>query len=229
MLVTRHVARDDHAPGSAMNLTRLAATSVLVLGGAGLAVAGPAQGDPGPLGAYTFEGEDGQSATWTLTACADAGDNCVQVAETGNSKRAPWTATAFITVGSWIMFVNQPDAILCDDGSSVPGVNNYSWSSDNLSGYASINTAGACGKGPESLAIPFQLTRNGDAILYPDAPIYEAPPIPPEAKPPVAQEAAPAAPPPSAPMPAEAAPAPIEGFIEPITPAEAGLPGFNNR
>jgi hypothetical protein len=28
-------------------------------------------------------------------------------------------------------------------------------------------------------------------------------------------------------MPAEAAPAPIEGFTEPITPAEAGLPGFN--
>jgi hypothetical protein len=167
-------------------MIRLAATSVLVLSGAGLAVAGPAQGDPSPLGTYTFEGEDGQSATWTLTPCADAGDNCVQVAETGNSKRAPWTGTAFITVGSWIMFVNQPDAILCDDGSSVPGVNNYSWNSDNLSGYASINTAGACGKGPESLAIPFQLTRNGDAILYPDAPIYDAPPIPPEAKPPAA-------------------------------------------
>jgi hypothetical protein len=30
-------------------------------------------------------------------------------------------------------------------------------------------------------------------------------------------------------MPAEAAPAPSEGFTEPITPAEAGLPGFNNR
>jgi len=216
-----------------MNLTRLAATSVLVLGGAGLAVAGPAAAAPGALGGYTFEGEDGESATWTLTACADGGDNCVQVAETGNSKRAPWIGTAFVTVGSWIMFVNQPDAILCDDGSSVPGVNNYSWNNDNLSGYASINTAGACGKGPESLAIPFQLTRTGDAILYPDAPIYDAPPAPPAAEPPpAAPEGAPA---PAAPMPAESdaaivatpeiiAPPPLE-----LTEAEVASPGFNAR
>ena len=216
-----------------MNLTRLAATSVLVLGGAGLAVAGPADAAPGALGGYTFEGEDGESATWTLTACADGGDNCVQVAETGNSKRAPWTGTAFVTVGSWIMFVNQPDAILCDDGSSVPGVNNYSWNNDNLSGYASINTVGACGKGAESLAIPFQLTRTGDAILYPDAPIYDAPPAPPAAEPPpAAPEGAPA---PAAPMPAESdaaivatpeiiAPPPLE-----LTEAEVASPGFNAR
>jgi hypothetical protein len=216
-----------------MNLTRLAATSVLVLGGAGLAVAGPAAAAPGALGSYTFEGEDGESATWTLTACADSGDNCVQVAETGNSKRAPWTGTAFVTVGSWIMFVNQPDAILCDDGSSVPGVNNYSWNNDNLSGYASINTVGACGKGAESLAIPFQLTRTGDAILYPDAPIYDAPPAPPAAEPP--QAAPEGAPTPAAPMPAESdaaivatpeiiAPPPLE-----LTEAEVASPGFNAR
>jgi hypothetical protein len=216
-----------------MNLTRLAATSVLVLGVAGLAVAGPAAAAPGALRSYTFEGEDGESATWTLTACADGGDNCVQVAETGNSKRAPWTGTAFVTVGSWIMFVNQPDAILCDDGSSVPGVNNYSWNNDNLSGYASINTVGACGKGAESLAIPFQLTRTGDAILYPDAPIYDAPPAPPAAEPPpAAPEGAPA---PAAPMPAESdaaivatpeiiAPPPLE-----LTEAEVASPGFNAR
>ena len=216
-----------------MNLTRLAATSVLVLGGAGLAVAGSAAAAPGALGGYTFEGEDGESATWTLTACADGGDNCVQVAETGNSKRAPWTGTAFVTVGSWIMFVNQPDAILCDDGSSVPGVNNYSWNNDNLSGYASINTVGACGKGAESLAIPFQLTRTGDAILYPDAPIYDAPTAPPAAEPPqAAPEGAPA---PAAPMPAESdaaivatpeiiAPPPLE-----LTEAEVASPGFNAR
>jgi hypothetical protein len=131
------------------------------------------------------------------------------------------------------MFVNQPDAILCDDGSSVPGVNNYSWNNDNLSGYASINTVGACGKGAESLAIPFQLTRTGDAILYPDAPIYDAPPAPPAAEPPpAAPEGAPA---PAAPMPAESdaaivatpeiiAPPPLE-----LTEAEVASPGFNAR
>jgi hypothetical protein len=216
-----------------MILTRLTSASVLFAGGVGLviagsAVAGPVRADPNPLGGYTFEAEDGESATWTLTACLEPADNCVQVAETGNSRRAPWTGTAYVTVGSWIMFVNQPDAILCDDGSSVPGVNNYSWSGDSLSGYASINTAGVCGRPPESLAIPFQLTRSGNAVEFPDAPVYDTPIVPQEAPPPVPQEAAPApAEPAPAPMPAEAEPPTVEGFNEPITPAEAGLPGFN--
>ena len=211
-----------------MNQTRLAAASVLLTGGVGLIIAGPVEADPGSLGGYTFEAVDGESATWNLTPCLEPADNCVQVAETGSAKRAPWTGTAYVTVGSWIMFVNQPDAILCDDGSSVPGVNNYSWSGANLSGYASINTAGVCGKPPESLAIPFQLTRSGVAVEYPDAPVYDAPIVPQEAPPPVAPEAAPApAEPAPAPMPAEAEPPTLEGFNEPITPAEAGLPGFN--
>jgi hypothetical protein len=211
-----------------MNQTRLAAASVLLTGGVGLIIAGPVEADPGSLGGYTFEAGDGESATWNLTPCLEPADNCVQVAETGSAKRAPWTGTAYVTVGSWIMFVNQPDAILCDDGSSVPGVNNYSWSGANLSGYASINTAGVCGKPPESLAIPFQLTRSGVAVEYPDAPVYDAPIVPQEAPPPVAPEAAPApAEPAPAPMPAEAEPPTLEGFNEPITPAEAGLPGFN--
>jgi hypothetical protein len=211
-----------------MNQTRLAAASVLLTGGVGLIIAGPVEADPGSLGGYTFEAGDGESATWNLTPCLEPADNCVQVAETGSAKRAPWTGTAYVTVGSWIMFVNQPDAILCDDGSSVPGVNNYSWSGANLSGYASINTAGVCGKPPESLAIPFQLTRSGVAVEYPDAPVYDAPIVPQEAPPPVAPETAPApAEPAPAPMPAEAEPPTVEGFNEPITPAEAGLPGFN--
>lgn len=211
-----------------MNQTRLAAASVLLTGGVGLIIAGSVEADPGSLGGYTFEAGDGESATWNLTPCLEPADNCVQVAETGSAKRAPWTGTAYVTVGSWIMFVNQPDAILCDDGSSVPGVNNYSWSGANLSGYASINTAGVCGKPPESLAIPFQLTRSGVAVEYPDAPVYDAPIVPQEAPPPVAPEAAPApAEPAPAPMPAEAEPPTLEGFNEPITPAEAGLPGFN--
>jgi hypothetical protein len=211
-----------------MNQTRLAAASVLLTGGVGLIIAGPVEADPGSLGGYTFEAGDGESATWNLTPCLEPADNCVQVAETGSAKRAPWTGTAYVTVGSWIMFVNQPDAILCDDGSSVPGVNNYSWSGANLSGYASINTAGVCGKPPESLAIPFQLTRSGVAVEYPDAPVYDAPIVPQEAPPPVAPEAAPApAEPAPAPMPAEAEPPTLEGFNEPITPAEAGLPGCN--
>ena len=211
-----------------MVLNRMAVASCLIIGGAGVTLAGPASADPNPLGGYTFEAEDGESATWTLTPCADPADNCVQVAETGNSKRAPWSATAYVTVGSWVLFVNQPDAILCGDGSSVPGVNNYSWGASTLSGYASINTAGACGNAPESLAIPFRLTPTGSPVQYPNAPIYDAPLIPPAAEPPVAAGTAPAAP-----MPAESdpalvatpeiiAPAPFE-----LTEAEVALPGFN--
>ena len=210
-----------------MNLTRVAVTaSVCIVGG--FALASPAGADPNPLGGYTFEAEDGESATWTLTPCADPADNCVQVAETGNSKRAPWTGTALVTVGSWIMFVNQPDAILCGDGSSVPGVNNYSWGASTLSGYASINTAGACGNAPESLAIPFRLTPTGSPVLYPTAPIYDAPLTPPAAEPPVAAGPAPAAPRPAESDPALVAtpeiiaPAPFE-----LTEAEVALPGFN--
>lgn len=212
-----------------MNPTRLATASLLLTGGVGLVIAGPViagpvKADPAPLGSYTFEAEDGEAATWNLTPCLEPADNCVQVSETGSSKRAPWTGTAYVTVGSWIMFVSQPDAILCDDGSSVPGVNNYSWSDDNLSGYVSINTAGVCGRPPESLAIPFQLTRSGAAVEFPDAPVYDAPIVPQEAQPPVTQETAPA---PAEPLPAEAKPPTVEGFEEPLTPAEVGLPGFN--
>ena len=208
--------------------TRIAVASCLIIGGAGVALAGPAGADPNPVGGYTFEAEDGESAAWTLTPCAEPADNCVQVAETGNSKRAPWTGTALVTVGSWIMFVNQPDAILSGDGSSIPGANNSPWVASTLSGSASITTAGACGKAPESLAIPFRLTPTGRPVLYPTAPIYDAPLTPPAAEPPVAAGAAPAAPLPAESDPALVAtpeiiaPAPFE-----LTEAEVALPGFN--
>ncbi|MGB6108033.1 MAG: hypothetical protein WBF86_09495, partial [Mycobacterium sp.] len=76
-----------------MNPTRLAAASLLLTGGVGLVIAGPVEADPAPLGSYTFEAEDGEAATWNLTPCLEPADNCVQVAETGNSARAPWTGT----------------------------------------------------------------------------------------------------------------------------------------
>ena len=80
---------------SVMNLT-VAMASVCVAGGLGVGLAGPANAaDPHALGTYTFEAEDGESATWTVTPCADDTDQCVRVAETGNSKRAPWSANAY--------------------------------------------------------------------------------------------------------------------------------------
>lgn len=213
-----------------MNLTRAAVASIFVAGGFGVGLAVPAAADPDPLGSYTFEGADGEMANWAVMPCAEPADNCVQVSETGNSKRAPWSSTAYVTVGSWIMFVDQPDAILCDDGTSVPGVNNYSWDATTQAGYASINTGGACGNEAESLAIPFQLSKVGGPILLPTEPIYDAPVDALPAETPVA--------PPTAAAPAEATPTETgpaivatPGLLAPppfeLTEAEVALPGYN--
>ena len=163
-----------------MFFTRLAMASVCVAG-LGVGLAGPANAaDPQALGTYTFEAEYGESATWTVTPCDDDTDHCVRVAEAGNSMRAPWSANAYWSVGSWILFVDQPAAILCTNGTSVPGRNNYSWNATSLSGFASIFSNGACDSGPESLAIPFKLTRAGSGpVQYPTEPVDAQPYVPP--------------------------------------------------
>ena len=216
-----------------------AATAAFLIGVA-LGLAAPAAAedaaaaptvDPGAAGTYAFESDAGESATWTLTPCPDDTARCLTVAETGNAKRVPWSANAYWTVGSWILFVDQTDAILCEDGSSAPGRNNYSWDATNLNGYASILSKGACGAGPQSLAIPFALTKTGEPPRMPTAPIYTEPyivDIPPPYVPPAAAEA-----PAAAPMPAEADPAivatpnPIPNESQPLTEAIVAEPGFN--
>ena len=151
-----------------MNLTHAATAAVLA--GVALGLASPAlaeeagnipEADPGALGTYTFEGADGESATWTVTPCAEDTFNCIHVAEAGKSARAPWSANAYRSVGSWIIFVGQPDAVLCGDGATAPGINNYSWDGDSLTGYASISDASGCSAEPENLALPFALTKTG--------------------------------------------------------------------
>jgi hypothetical protein len=195
-----------------------------------LATAPPAAAEPDVMGAYTFEAEDGESATWTMAPCAGNNPGCVRVSETGNSKRAPWSAEAHLSVGSWIMFAAQPDAILCKDGSAVPGVNTYSWDATTLSGSASILSKGACGTEPASISIPFALTKTGAGpVQYPNAPVDVEPlaPIPPAAA------AVPMAPPPPGPLPAEAPPAEVATppVVAPpagqLTEAEVAEPGFN--
>ena len=221
------------------------AATAAVLAGVALGLAGPAGAevvgptiDPGAVGTFTFESEAGESATWTVTPCPDDTVRCVQVAETGNAKRAPWNANAYWTVGSWILFVDQPDAILCNDGSAAPGRNNYSWDATSLNGYASIFSGGACDVEAQSLAIPFALTKTGGAPpRMPDAPIYSEPyivDIPPPYVPPAAAEApGSASMPAEAPMPAEsdaaivATPNPIPNESQPLTEAIVAEPGFN--
>jgi hypothetical protein len=210
-----------------MYVTRIAMASVVVASGLGVGLAGPARAaDPNALGTYTFEADDGESATWTVTPCEDDTDHCVHVAETGNSKRAPWNASAYWSVGSWILFVDQPDAILCSDGSSAPGRNNYSWDATSLSGYASIFNSGACGSKPESLAIAFRLTRVGAGpIQYPTAPEQIEPYVP--------AAPAPTADAPAGPTPAEsdsaivATPPFVPSDTYQLNEAEVAQPGFN--
>jgi hypothetical protein len=210
-----------------MNLTRLMVAVAVVGGGIGLAVPANAA-DAHALGTYTFEAEDGESATWTVSPCADPDDDhCVFVQSTGSGKRAPWAGNAYWTVGSWILFVNQPDAILCGD-SSLPGLNNYSWDATALTGYTSINTVeGDCGAAAESVAIPFTLTKTGSGpIQYPNAPVYSAPDV----APPITAEAPAST---GGAMPAEqdpsivATPAQIPNLSDPLTEAIVAEPGFN--
>lgn len=198
-----------------INRVAVAAAAGLALGsvaGVPATLAPAAAADPDVMGTYTFEAEDGESATWTLAPCAGNGAGCVRVSETGNSKRAPWSADARRSVGSWIMFVSQPDAILCKDGTAVPGVNTYSWDGVALSGSASILSKGACGTEPASISIPFTLTKTGSGpVQYPSAPIEVEPLVP--GPQPTAAPVAP--PPPTGPLPAESPVAP------PVMPAPA--------
>ena len=216
-----------------MNLTRLLVAAA-VLGG-GLGVAAPANAaDANAPGTYTFEAEDGESGTWTITKCADPDDDhCVFVQSSGTSKHAPWAANAYWTVGSWILFVNQPDAISCGGGGSVPGVNNYSWDAAALTGYASINTAeGDCGAAAESVAIPFTLTKTGSGpVQYPNAPVYAQPDTAPAYPAQVPEGGAPA--PAGGPVEQNpsivATPAQTPNYSDPLTEAIVAEPGFNAR
>ena len=181
-----------------MTLIRVAAACTLAV--CGLAWAATAAADSDVFGTYAFAAEDGENATWTLTPCADNAPGCVRVSETGNSKRAPWSGDAHWSVGSLILVVQQPDAILCQDGPPAPGMNTYSWEGSSLSGSASIITNGACGTKSASLSIPFKLSRIGAA----EAQVPAGPPAAAQGPPPPSAGVAPATPPP----PQETAPAP---------------------
>lgn len=187
-----------------MKMTANRPLAALVAGAAVLASltqASPAAAEPSAVGTYTFDAEDGETATWNLTTCADDPPGCIRVSESGNSKRAPWNGEAHYSVGSWFLFVEQPDAILCEDGTSAPGRNTYSWDNSTLSGNVSIFSRGACGTEPKNLSIPFRLNKIGSVpVPVPDAPATVAPSIPPQ--------------------PGAAAPGPLPQPVPPPPPAE---------
>ena len=151
------------------------ALGALVVGGAALAT--PAAADQSAVGTYSFEAENGETATWNVTACPGDAPGCVRVFESGNPKHASWNGEARYSVGSWFMFVQQSDAILCEDGSSVPGRSTYSWDNATLAGNVSVFTGGACGAEPRTVAIPFRLAKTG-AVPAPAAPAPQSVPLP---------------------------------------------------
>ncbi|WP_313675734.1 hypothetical protein [Mycolicibacterium sp.] len=191
-----------------MKLTAAAAISGLITVGLGVAVAPATAADTDVTGTYAFTAGDGESATWTLTPCGANAPGCVRVSEAGNAKRAPWSADARISVGSWILLVEQPDAILCEDGTAAPGVNTYSWDAVGLSGNASIMNKGACGGKTGNVSIPFTLSRIGAAEAAPPGPVSA--PAPAGAPAPVSAPA-PAGPPLPAESPAAAVAPPVAG------------------
>jgi len=171
-----------------MKLNPMAVVAAVV---AGLVTAAPAgAADQDVFGTYSFTADNGESATWLLSPCADSPPGCARVAASGNAQRAPWNADALFSVGSWILSVQQPDAIRCEDGTTAPGMNTYSWDAAILAGNASILTRGVCGAKTANLSIPFRLARLGAAETPPAA-------------------AAPQAPGPALPAPQEPAPGPL--------------------
>lgn len=185
-----------------MTLIRIAVGTAIAVGTVGLAA--PAIADDDAFGTYTFVADDGETATWTLTPCAGDAPGCARVSETGNSKRAPWSGDAHWSVGSWILFVQQADAILCEDGTSAPGSNTYSWDGVTLSGNASIIPGGACGMKAANVSIPFRLNRIGGAPAQPPAqPAAKAPTQPAAPLPTVPQAPAGPTPAPAPPLAAE--------------------------
>jgi len=153
-----------------MKPTLIATSSIVAMGVAAAGLAGPARAaDPNALGTYTVTVAEQLTGTWVATPCVDDTEHCIHVTNSGIGKQQPWEADAFWSVGSWIMFVDEPDAIGCDDGTTHPGKMTYSWDAAKMAGYASIFNNGICGGKPATLYAPFTLTKLGGAEVPPPA------------------------------------------------------------
>lgn len=114
--------------------------------------------DPNAVGTFAFKAGN-VGSTWVMTPCADDTNHCVHVASSGMPGQQPWNADAFWSVGSWILKVEQADAISCDDGVQHSGLMTYSWDATTFQGWAGIYNPGVCDGKAGSIAAPFTLTR----------------------------------------------------------------------
>lgn len=214
------------------------AAAAVVLAGIGLVAAAPAWAentdvtkplaDPNALGTYNFEASDGEVSVWTVTPCKVDQLHCVHISATGNHLRQAFSGDAYWTVGSWIMFVDQADAILCANGTSEPGRNTYSWDATSLNGSASLFAEAACGQEAGGVSIPFTLTKTGGPPRLPDAPVQYEPyvvDIPPPYVPGAAEAATPG--PTEGDSALVATPNVIPNESDPLTEAIVAEPGYN--
>lgn len=136
--------------------------AALAFGGIAVGSASPASADD-LLGTYTMQLGDNTS-TWTVTPCASDPNQtdfvpCVHVADSGGNF-APWQADARSSVGYWTLAVDRPDAVSCEDGSTLPATVHYWWNPATLEGKAGFFFGGGCGDVPaSSLYGPFTLTK----------------------------------------------------------------------
>jgi hypothetical protein len=194
-----------------MRITRGVAPAIIVTGVCAVGFASPAWADD-VSGTYTIDYGRGNTATWTVTPCGeDSFIPCAHVAESG-ARLAPWNADAALSVGSWTLFVDRPDAIPCSDGSSHPGRATYSWNAVTLSGYVSVYDDKVCGDEARTLYAPITLTKTAP-VAGAEAPL-------PGAESPLAAES---------PLPGAESPlavgSPVAGAESPLVGAESPLAG----
>ncbi|MCH9734176.1 MAG: hypothetical protein K0U78_06430, partial [Actinomycetia bacterium] len=170
--------------GSRTIVTAVAAASMTAVGLAGPAPAFAAdEYTLNEVGTYELEVKSLGTFTWVVSPCEGDAPQCVQIEEfdVDDVARANphWRGNAHWQVGSWIMFVVVPNAIECEDGTGHDFRVNYSWDAVEDTGWRSFNDPGICGGDPETVALPFKLTRQGP----PPLPLPGGAPLPPPAAP----------------------------------------------
>jgi hypothetical protein len=143
-----------------VKITRGVTASVVIAGLAAVGFASPAWADDFS-GTYNID-YGGKTATWTVTPCdvEPPFTPCVHVAE-GGSPVAPWQSDAFWSVGSWSLFAERPDVLVCSDGTNHPARATYALDAVTLSGFISIFDNKVCGEKARTLYAPIKLTKTG--------------------------------------------------------------------
>jgi hypothetical protein len=200
-----------------MRITRGIAPTIIVAGVGAVGFASPAWADD-VSGTYTIDYGRGNTATWTVTPCdGESFIPCARVAESG-APLAPWSAQAALSVGSWTLFVDRPDAIPCNDGSNHAGRATYSWNAVTLSGSVSVYDDKVCGDEAHTLYAPFTLTKTAplagaeSPLLGAESPLVAESPL-----------AGAEAPLPGPEVPLAGVEAPVAGAEAPVAGAESPL------